>query len=61
MNLLVTLLVFAIVFGLVFWLLQMLPLPDPWKTVVFVLSILIAIVFLLSLVFGGVSLPRLIH
>ena len=58
-NLLFTILILAIVFGLVFWLLQSLPLPAPWAQVVQVAAILICILVLLGLVFGGVSLPRL--
>jgi len=59
LELLVTLIVLAVVFGLVFWLLQQLPLPAPWGTVVRVLAVLVAIVLLLGLVFGGTALPRM--
>ena len=58
-NLLVTLLIFCVIFGLIFWLLQMLPLPAPWGQAVQVLAVLVCILLLLGVVFGGVALPRL--
>jgi len=52
---LVGLLVVVIIIGLVLWLIQQLPLEQPFKTVALVLIVLIAIVWLL----GGIPFPRL--
>lgn len=48
-SILITLLVFVIVIGLVFYVLSILPLPAPWKTIVTVIVCLIAILILLSM------------
>lgn len=58
-SLLVTLIVFCIVAGLVYWLLTMLPLPDPFKTIIIVAFILILILVLLGMFFGGIDVPHL--
>lgn len=58
-SLLVTLIVFCIVAGLIYWLLTMLPLPDPFKTIIIVAFILILILVLLGMFFGGIDMPRL--
>lgn len=58
-NLLITVLILVIVCGLIFWALQMLPLPAPWGQAVHVIAILIFILLLLGVVFGGVNFPRL--
>lgn len=58
-SLLVTLIVFCIVAGLIYWLLTMLPLPDPFKTIIIVAFILILILVLLGFFFGGIDMPRL--
>jgi len=59
---LIGLLVTVIIAGLIFWVLwyivRMLPLPEPFRTVAMVVLGLIAVVFLLSLLFGGLSLPK---
>ena len=55
---LVTLLGAAIVLGLVVYLVSILPLPPPWRTVAMVLVILLAIVVLLQFLPRlGVELP----
>jgi len=59
---LIGLLVTVIIAGLIFWVLwyivRMLPLPEPFRTVAMVVLGLIAVIFLLSLLFGGLSLPK---
>jgi hypothetical protein len=45
---LIELLVFCLVAGLIIYLLGMLPLPEPWKTVIRVVVIVIFIVYLLE-------------
>lgn len=56
-SLLITIIVFAIVFGLVWWLLQQLPLPPAALQIVRVCVIVLAIVLLLGVLFGGVQMP----
>jgi hypothetical protein len=56
---LISLLIFVIVLGLVFYILRLLPLPEPWRTVAFVILALIAIVYLLRLI--GVTVPAKAH
>lgn len=56
-DLLITILIFLVIMGLVFWLLQMLPLPAPWGQAVQVCAVVICLLILLSVVFGGVSMP----
>jgi len=52
-GVLVSLLVLVIVVGLVFWLVNMLPLPAPWKSVVQVIMIIIVIIVLLQFFLGA--------
>lgn len=56
---LLTLIVFCIVGGLLYWLVTMLPIPDPFRTVMIVAVILIFILVLLGFLFGGIDLPRM--
>jgi hypothetical protein len=60
---LISLLVYVIVLGLVFyllyWLIGQIPLPEPFRVVATVLLALAAVVMLLGVVFGGVSLPAI--
>jgi len=56
-SLLITIIVLGIVFYLVWWLLTKLPLPAPFNVVAQALVALIAVVILLSLLFGGLTLP----
>lgn len=56
-SLLITLIVFCIVAGLVYYLLTLLPLPDPFKTIIICAFILILILVILGYFFGGIDLP----
>jgi hypothetical protein len=47
------------VFYLLWWLLSVIGLPEPFNKVARVLIALVAVVLLLGLLFGGVSVPRL--
>ncbi len=47
----------AVVFGLVYWLVSMLPLAEPFLTLVRVCAILIAILLVLGIATGHVGLP----
>ncbi len=60
LNLLITLFVFVLVFGLLWWLVtKVITLPEPFSKVAQVLIVLIFIVLLLGILFGGVDLPVL--
>ncbi len=59
MGTLIALIVIAIVFGLLFWALQQLPLPAPFGQVARVLLILVFVLWLLGVLFGGLPLPTL--
>lgn len=52
---LISILIFCIVLGLLYYLVTLLPLPDPFKTIALVVVILIAIIWLLDS-FGGLNL-----
>lgn len=56
-GLLVTLLILLIVFAIVWWLASMIPIPPQFRWVVNVLLGLILLILLLSILFGGVSVP----
>ena len=58
-NLLVSLLILAVVAGIAYWLLGMLPLPAPFRQIVQVIVILICLLVLLGVLFGGVQVPHL--
>jgi cytochrome c biogenesis factor len=58
-SLLITILIIALVFALVWWILGQMPIPEPFRMVVNAILGLIAIILLLSIVFGGVSVPTL--
>lgn len=58
-SLLVTIIVFCIVAGLIYYLLQLLPLPAPFKNVIMIAFILICILLLLGFLFGGLDMPRM--
>ena len=55
-GLLFQVIVLCIVGGLVYWLVQMLPIPEPFGTILRVCVILICILVVLSIAFGGGSL-----
>lgn len=58
-DLLLTIIVFAIVGGLIWYLITLLPLPEPFAMILRVCVILLFVVLLLGMLFGGVSLPSL--
>lgn len=58
-GLLVYVLVVGLIFALLFWLVDQLPLPAPFNMVAKAILAVIAIVLLLGIVFGGVSVPVL--
>lgn len=59
-NLLVTLLVLILIFGLIWWVFtSIIPLPAPFAQVAQVVIVLIFVLLLLGIFFGGVNLPVL--
>jgi hypothetical protein len=50
MDLLITLLVYLVIVAIVWWIVQQLPLPEPFRLVAYVLVGILAIVLLLRLV-----------
>jgi len=48
MELLISLLIFCIIAALVWWALSAIPLPEPFKTIILVLFVLIMVIVLLS-------------
>ncbi len=58
-GLLVTVIILGLVFYLLFWLIGSIGLPEPFNKVAQVLVALVAVLLLLGLLFGGVSIPVL--
>jgi hypothetical protein len=52
MPFLFSILILIIVMGLVYWVITMLPLPEPFKTIAIVVVLLICLIYLLSMLFG---------
>ena len=59
MNLLFTLLIYLLILGVVYWVITLLPLPAPFKTVAMVVFAILVIVLLFGLLTGGLGLPAL--
>lgn len=57
-DLLVSLIILLIVGGLVWYLVTLLPLPAPVKQVINICAILILILLILGVFFGGVDMPH---
>jgi hypothetical protein len=58
---LLELLVAVIVFGLIYYIVTLIPLPPPFRTIALVVMALIGIVWLLSLVSPGLGGPLFLH
>lgn len=58
-DLLLTIIVLAIIGGLIYAILVRLAVPDPFKWIIEVAFLLICLLVLLGVVFGGVDLPAL--
>ena len=52
-DILITIIILCLVFGLLFYLVQMLPIPAPFDTILRVCVILICILVIVGLFFGG--------
>jgi hypothetical protein len=51
-SLLITILILGLIFWLIFWVIGILPIPEPFKTVAYVILAIIVIVYLLSFLPG---------
>jgi len=58
-GLLVAVIILGLVFYLLWWLIGVIGLPEPFNKVATVLIALVAVVILLSLLFGGLQIPTL--
>ena len=58
-SLLVTIIVLGLVFYLLYWLVGQMPLPEPFRVVAIVILALAAVVVLLGLLFGHITVPVL--
>ena len=59
MSVLITLLVYALILGLLYWLITLVPLPPPFKTVALAVLVIIGVVLLIDLLTGGaLGVPR---
>lgn len=56
-GLLVTLIIAGLIFYLLYWLLGQIPLPPPFKTVALVILGLVAVLYLIDLLFGLGTVP----
>jgi hypothetical protein len=59
MNLLLTLLIYLLILGVVYWVITIIPLPPPFKTIALVIFAILVIVMLIGLLTGGLGLPAL--
>ena len=57
-DFLVSLIILCIVFGLIYYIVTLLPLPDPFKTIAVIAVLLIFILILLGALIGGIDLPK---
>jgi hypothetical protein len=57
-SLLVWLLVLCLILGLIIWVIQMIPLPQPFGTIAIAIVAVIFILILVSFLLGEVPLPR---
>ena len=58
MYLLIDLLILCLIAGLVYWILTLIPLPPPFKNVAIAIFLIIIVIILISMMFGGLPLPR---
>lgn len=58
-DVLIIIVVLAIIFGLIFWALGMVPLPAPFMNIAKVACVLIFVLLLLGMMFGGIGVPAL--
>lgn len=57
-DLLVWIVILCLVFGLIYYIVTLIPLPDPFKTVAVIAVLVIFLIVLLSALLGGVPMPR---
>lgn len=60
MSLLITLLIYLLIFGAVYWVITLIPLPPPFRTVALVVFAVLVLVVLFNFLAGGsLGLPAL--
>ena len=52
LDLLVTLLIVVLICALIWWILSLIPIPEPFKTIVIVIFAIIIVIYLISLLTG---------
>jgi hypothetical protein len=52
MPFLFSILVLIIIMGLVYWVVSVLPIPDPFRTIALVIILVVCLLYLLSMLFG---------
>ena len=57
---LISLVVLCLVLGLIYWLIMQLPIPEPFAGIIRVCVIVICILLVLGVLFGGVQLPHMV-
>lgn len=57
-ELLIWVLILCVVFGLVYYIVTLLPLPDPFRTIAVIVMLLIFLLVILSSLTGYMPLPR---
>jgi hypothetical protein len=55
LSILFTILILCLVGGLIFWAFQYLPIPQPFRNIVYFILIIIFVVILISIFFGGIN------
>ncbi len=61
MPFLFSLLVLVIVLGLVYWIIQELPLPEPFKKIALVIILVVCLLYLLGILFGLAPVFPVLH
>jgi hypothetical protein len=57
-ELLIYIVVLCLIFGLIYYAITLMPLPDPFKNIAMIVILLVFILVLLGIIFGGVNLPK---
>ena len=52
-----SLLITVIIFGLLYWIVTIVPIPEPFKRVALVIVIVVFLIWLLGILFGGLAGP----
>lgn len=58
-DFLIYIIVLCIIFGLIYYVVTLLPLPEPFKKIATIATLVVFVLVLLSALLGGIPLPRL--